>query len=66
LWLLSCLVFLQANFHTAAKELQKLGKSIAFVYTTCVLFPETFIHKHQVGDALNRRVNLAAKGRNIK
>ena len=39
---------LQANFNKAERKLQKMGLSMAFVYTTCVLFPETFIHKHEV------------------
>ena len=25
-----------------------LGREMAFTYSTCVLFPETFIHNHQV------------------
>merc|ERR1719308_17723 len=35
------------HFHEADPKLQDLGKSSAFVYTNCVLFPETFIHQHQ-------------------
>ena len=36
-------------FHQADSELKKLGPKIAFVYTSCVLFPETFIHQLEVG-----------------
>ena len=36
------------NFHQADAKLRELGISSAFVYTSCVLFPETFIHQHQV------------------
>ena len=36
------------NFHQADAKLKELGISSAFVYTSCVLFPETFIHQHQV------------------
>ena len=36
-----------ANFKNAEKQLQKLGECMGFVYSTCVLFPGTFIHKHQ-------------------
>ena len=36
------------NFHLADSKLRDLGISSAFVYTSCVLFPETFIHQHQV------------------
>ena len=36
-------------FHEADPKLMKLGTETAFVYTSCVLFPETFIHQHQVG-----------------
>ena len=36
-------------FHEADPKLMELGTETAFVYTSCVLFPETFIHQHQVG-----------------
>ena len=35
-------------FQIADPQLKKLGVKIAFVYTSCVLFPETIIHNHQV------------------
>jgi len=35
-------------FHEADTKLMELGNGTAFVYTSCVLFPETFIHQHQV------------------
>merc|ERR1719342_1640650 len=35
-------------FNEADPKLKVLGKkSSAFVYTNCVLFPETFIHQHE-------------------
>jgi len=35
-------------FESAEPNLKSLGKdNTAFVYTSCVLFPETFIHQHQ-------------------
>ena len=36
------------HFHEADHKLMKLGNGSAFVYASCVLFPETFIHQHQV------------------
>ena len=36
------------HFKEADPKLRELGRSSAFVYTSCVLFPETFIHQHQV------------------
>jgi len=36
------------HFHEADHKLTELGSGSAFVYTSCVLFPETFIHQHQV------------------
>eukprot|EP00092_Neocalanus_flemingeri_P007418 GFUD01008011.1.p1 GENE.GFUD01008011.1~~GFUD01008011.1.p1 ORF type:complete len:2535 (+),score=676.26 GFUD01008011.1:509-8113(+) len=36
------------NFQQADHKLKELGAGSAFVYTSCVLFPETFIHQHQV------------------
>lgn len=36
------------HFHEADHKLIELGNGSAFVYTSCVLFPETFIHQHQV------------------
>ena len=35
-------------FHDSDPRLKELGSGSAFVYTSCVLFPETFIHQHQV------------------
>ena len=35
-------------FNQADSKLKKLGHKIAFDYTSCVLFPETFIHQLQV------------------
>ena len=35
-------------FSHADPKLKKLGHKIAFVYTSCVLFPETFIHQLEV------------------
>ena len=40
------------HFHEADHKLIELGNGSAFVYTSCVLFPETFIHQHQVGGHL--------------
>ena len=36
------------HFKQAEQKLKELGTGSAFVYTSCVLFPETFIHQHQV------------------
>ena len=36
------------HFHDSDPRLKELGSGSAFVYTSCVLFPETFIHQHQV------------------
>ena len=41
------------NFHEADPKLRELGIDSAFVYTSCVLFPETFIHQHQVSPSFN-------------
>ena len=35
-------------FDQADSKLQKLGQEIAVGYTSCVLFPETFIHQLEV------------------
>ena len=35
-------------FDQADSKLQKLGQEIAVRYTSCVLFPETFIHQLEV------------------
>ena len=35
-------------FHEADPRLRRIGDSKAFIYTSCVLFPETFIHQLKV------------------
>ena len=43
-------VFLE-HLPKAQKELQEVcsaNSQMAFVYASCVLFPETFIHQHQL------------------
>ena len=34
----------ETNFCTADHRLRQLGRKTGFVYSSCVLFPETFIH----------------------
>ena len=41
-------------FDQADFKLQQLGQKIAFVYTSCVLFPETFIHQLEVNPKFNQ------------
>lgn len=43
-------------FDQADFKLQQLGQKIAFVYTSCVLFPETFIHQLEVNQYLTKYI----------
>ena len=40
--------FFNDHFHEADERVKQIGTSEDFIYASCVLFPETFIHKHQV------------------
>ena len=40
------------NFKKADPALRALGSEVAFLYSSCVLFPETFIQQHIVGCSL--------------
>ena len=49
-------------FDQADSKLQKLGQKIAFVYTSCVLFPETFIHQLEV---IHNKPNIQTKSTDL-
>ena len=46
-------------FHEADPRLRRIGNSKAFIYTSCVLFPETFIHQLKV--TLHVTISLLSK-----
>jgi len=46
-------------FDQADSKLQKLGQKIAFVYTSCVLFPETFIHQLEMSGKNREEAELS-------